>query len=85
MGIGRDYRKVPYVPKSGLRLLTGCIAMVMVGLGCLASQSAFDFLNQSRGVFGYHIGFGFVPIFLIGLGILNAVPAVMMLTPPSKR
>jgi len=84
MGIGYDYRKVAYNPRSGRRTLAVCILMVIIGFGCLASPVS-NYLAEKITIMGHQLSFEFVPIFLIGLGIFNAIPAVMMLNPPAKR
>jgi hypothetical protein len=81
---GIDYRKLPYNPKSGRRGLVACLIMTITGLAIFASLAANVF---ERGIafFGHRVSLGFAPIMLVGLGIFNAIPAVMMLTPHSKR
>ena len=84
MPMGPDYRKVRYSPKAGKRSLAACASMVLTGFAVLASPFA-NVLDQGFQVFGHRVTLGFIPLGLIFFGIVNVIPAVMMLTPPSKR
>jgi len=81
---GRDPRKLPYDPKSGKRSLIVRVIMAITALGAMASPLANVF-EQGFTILGHHVSLGFVPMLLFALGIFNAIPAVMKLTPPSKR
>jgi hypothetical protein len=85
MPMGRDYRKLPYSPKSGKRSLAVCGAMVVAGLAAFGPPIS-ELIDRSFTIFGHRVNTAaFVPQCLIFLGIVNVVPAVMRLTPPSKR
>jgi hypothetical protein len=82
--MGPDYRKMKYDSKAGKRGLAFCVVMVLAGFVILASPVA-NTLDAGVQCFGYHISLGLIPAGLIFCGIVWVIPAVMMLTPPSKR
>jgi hypothetical protein len=84
LGIKIDCRNLPYDPKSGRRWLVVCVIMTITGLALLASPVA-NIFDQGIAIYGHRVSLEFVPALLLFYGICGVIPAVMMLTPPSKR
>ena len=74
-----DYRKIPYKPAQGRRSLLAC------GIVCVVGFGLFFVPPIDVPLFGWHLSQEALAGALFFVGLVNMIPAIMMLTPPEKR